>query len=217
MALTTQALFSGPVCAGVATLAETASHDSLDAELHALGQVTKKRRAEFLAGRLALRRAQAQMGIPPFALLPGKDRAPVWPKGFCGSISHAGDQAVAVLGSMSDWRALGVDLEIDAPFPKDLLETVLTRKEQMRLSAFQVPPRAAQLIFSAKECVYKAQYPLTGLLFGFDMLDVTLYQDQGRFDAVFQQNAGPIAAGTSVIGHFSIIGGMIVCAAGFRR
>jgi 4'-phosphopantetheinyl transferase EntD len=72
------------------------------------------RRREFLAGRLAAQAALARLGER--GLVGRRGHAPVWPPGFCGSISHSGGFAVAVAASTRRWRALGVDLEA-APAP----------------------------------------------------------------------------------------------------
>ena len=78
------------------------------------------RRREFIAGRLAAQAALARLGES--ALVGRCGYAPVWPPGFCGSISHSGGIAVAVAASTRRWRALGVDLEA-APAP-DVVPTL---------------------------------------------------------------------------------------------
>src|SRR3569623_1114660 len=49
-----------------------------------------KRRVEFAAGRACARRALTRLGIRDFVLKNGAARAPRWPRGVVGSISHAG-------------------------------------------------------------------------------------------------------------------------------
>lgn len=71
------------------------------------------RRREFLAGRLAAQAALAQFGER--GLVGRLGHAPVWPEGYCGSISHSKGLAVAVAGTSRDWQALGVDLEPAPP------------------------------------------------------------------------------------------------------
>lgn len=79
-----------------------------------------KRQAAFLAGRRcahgALRRLTGTGHYPA----QGADRAPVWPNGCRGSISHSRDLAVAVAGRAVDWTALGVDVEDVLPDPEAL-------------------------------------------------------------------------------------------------
>ena len=71
-------------------------------------------------------------------------------------------------------------------------------------------PALATVIFCAKEAVYKAQYPATGLLFGFDRLHVTL--GVGVFSARFLAATGPIAAGVVWTGRFAQVAGHVITA-----
>ncbi len=69
-----------------------------------------RRHGDFLAGRLAARAALRQLGAT--VLTVGReDQAPVWPSGYCGSISHSAGWAVAIAADSSQWRALGIDIE----------------------------------------------------------------------------------------------------------
>jgi 4'-phosphopantetheinyl transferase EntD len=62
-----------------------------------------------------------------------------------------------------------VDVEPDLPLEETLWDSVLTPDELAWLSARPAGERGrlARLIFSAKECAYKLQYPLTRTLYGF--------------------------------------------------
>lgn len=171
------------------------------------------RQAEFTAGRLALRRAQAALGVTGFALPNGPDRAPIWPEGYCGSISHAGAVAIAVMGRRTDGlQALGLDIEDDAALPEELHESVLRPAEQAGLRGRDDAGRRARAIFCIKECVYKAQYPLSGRLFGFDMIEVSLAPESGTFTARFMGDAPPFQAGDCQQGRYSACDGLIVSA-----
>jgi len=70
-----------------------------------------KRQAEYLAGRLcareALRRVTGQASVPAV----GEDRAPQWPRGVVGSITHGDNWAAALVAPDHQWRALGLDVE----------------------------------------------------------------------------------------------------------
>lgn len=70
----------------------------------------------------------------------------------------------------------------------------------------------AKLIFSAKEATYKAQYPLSGALFGFDAIELSIDREACRFDARFLQSQGPFAAGTVLAGSFIHAAGLLVTA-----
>ena len=68
------------------------------------------RRLEYLAGRLAAYAALQSAGMEQ-PIVGRQDRAPVWPAGFCGSISHSAGLAVAIAARSHHWRAIGIDIE----------------------------------------------------------------------------------------------------------
>lgn len=155
-----------------------------------------KRLAEFRAGRAAAREALAALGLPDRAIPAGADRAPIWPMGVHGAISHSDRLCLAVVG----WqRRIGLDLEPATPLEADLRGTILIGAE---MGASDL---GAKLIFSAKEAVYKAQYPLTRQIIGFESVCVTL--TPGHFTAQFLQDVGPIAKGRQVQGRWSDVAG----------
>ena len=162
------------------------------------------RRAEFAAGRAAVVKAMGGLGLPVMAVPMGADRAPVWPAGITGSITHT--RAVA-LAAVTRGGVLGIDAELEGAVAPDLWETILTRAERAVVAG---DPALATVIFCAKEAVYKAQYPVTGALFGFDRLEVTL--DEGAFAARFTAKTGPIVAGTVWYGQYANIAGHIIAA-----
>ena len=137
-----------------------------------------KRQAEFLAGRLCAR--SALLGLTGRADVPalGEDRAPVWPAGITGSISHSHGLATALVASDTQWRGLGLDLE--EPLASDralrLAEEILIPAELQRLDGLTPEQKAERitLTFSIKESLFKALYPLVHKRFYFhdaEMLD----------------------------------------------
>ncbi|GGF62877.1 4'-phosphopantetheinyl transferase EntD (siderophore biosynthesis) [Mameliella alba] len=150
------------------------------AEAAAIARARPERRAEFAAGRLAARRAMAQLGLADAAIPMGADRAPVWPKGLVGSISHAEGVCLGVVARDADYRSLGIDVEGDDPLAEDLIPEICLPEELGLLPAGARAARAKRL-FSAKEAAYKAHYPLAGQVFGFHGLQVDLGQGCARF------------------------------------
>lgn len=130
-----------------------------------------KRQAEYLAGRLcareALRRVTGQPGVPAV----GEDRAPQWPLGVVGSITHGDNWAAALVAQREQWRALGLDVErlLPAERAQRLQGEILTPTELQRLQNLDDETRAARisLTFSLKESLFKALYPLTLTRFYF--------------------------------------------------
>ncbi|MDO6522964.1 4'-phosphopantetheinyl transferase superfamily protein [Shimia thalassica] len=161
---------------------------------------------EFSAGRAAARGAMKQLGLSPKPILAGADRAPVWPDGVIGSISHHDKTCVAVVSVDNKWRALGIDIEPDAPLAPDLVCEVCTTEEQNWLA--QQPEgqrlRLARMIFCAKECTYKCQYPLSQTLFGFDAIEISLKANS--FEATFLQPVPLFETGQTLNGEFTFAG-----------
>ena len=76
---------------GVAVAVEdpaASAEGMFDAEARAVARAVPARRAEFAAGRRAAHRAMERLGVPAAPVAMGSDRAPVWPPGVIGSISH---------------------------------------------------------------------------------------------------------------------------------
>ncbi|WP_299774365.1 4'-phosphopantetheinyl transferase [uncultured Tateyamaria sp.] len=139
-------------------------------EAVATTRMIDKRLREFAAGRAAARRAMQAIDWPPMPVPMRPDRSPCWPAGVEGSISHCNSAAIAVVARSGTIRALGVDMEEAEPLDTDLWDTVLTPDERDRTDN----GLTAKRIFCAKEAVYKAQFPITGQLLGFEDVVVTL-------------------------------------------
>ena len=172
-----------------------------------------KREREFASGRAAARAALATLGYPAARIPMSADRAPCWPQGATGSITHSATACLAAAARMTDLTALGLDLEPDRPLAEDLWDTVLLPAERAALPGSDAG-RQAMLIFSAKEAAYKAQFPLSRCLFGFDMLQVSVAP--GMFTATFRHPAGPFAAGSQLTGRWGRGEGHILAAVALR-
>lgn len=146
-------------------------------EAEAVARAVPARQREFASGRAAARAAMAGVGWPAQALPAGPDRAPLWPAGLVGSISHTRSWAGAVVAQQSDWAGIGFDLEPATPMPDDLAAMVLAPGDQP--GDLLPPALAAKLIFSVKEAAFKAQFPLTGLW--LDHRDVAVRLSPGAF------------------------------------
>lgn len=208
-----EALFAHPV-AVAARDPHTQAPSLFAEEAGSMRHAVPRRYREFAAGRAAAREAAGQLGITAGAIPMGADRAPRWPAGLVGSISHCDRCCLAAVAPSSAVASIGLDVEEDTPLDADLIATICTPAECDWLSA---RPRAeaghlAKLIFSAKECAYKCQYPLTGRIFGFDGLEITLVPDRGEFTARFLMEIGTFARGCRLFGRFLRRQGLIVTA-----
>ena len=72
-----------------------------------MARAVPQRRREFFAGRLAAHRAMEALGHLPEPVPMGQDRAPVWPQGLVGSISHGAGACAAMYGQKGAFQRSG--------------------------------------------------------------------------------------------------------------
>lgn len=140
-----------------------------------------KRRAEYLAGRIAAKRLLKKEGvICPVGMQ--SDRSPQWPLGWTGSITHSDKYAISIIAPKSEGVFLGVDMEKFNPkVIKKTAEIFLTSTEKKTLESTGLEFHIALLItFSAKESLFKALYPLTGNYFGFDAARILEIEEKSQ-------------------------------------
>ncbi|MFB7917491.1 4'-phosphopantetheinyl transferase [Streptomyces sp. NPDC056061] len=143
------------------------------------------RRKEFTTVRHCARRALGTLGIAPAPILKGERGAPIWPEETVGSMTHCAGYRAAAVAHRADVLTIGVDAEPHAPLPDDVLEAIALPTEQRRereLRARIPGIRWDRLLFSAKESVYKAWFPLTHRWLDFEQADIVLRPD-GEFTA----------------------------------
>jgi 4'-phosphopantetheinyl transferase EntD len=165
----------------------TDPRDALDdlwsQEQTAVARAIAKRRHEFAAGRRAARQAMEALGTPPEAILVGTQRAPIWPAGLAGSIAHCDTICIAAVSETL--HSIGIDIEPATALTDDLIPIVCTQAELDEIPDTE-RGMTAKRIFCAKEAFYKAQFPHTGQVIGFDALRVSLNQDD-TFDVILKQ------------------------------
>ena len=146
--------------------------------------VSMDRRESFSQGRLAAAQAMRELGIEnPLPVLRGKDREPLWPDGVLGSITHCGPWSVAVVAKRTPFGALGVDLEDVRRFREDISAQVCTDSELGWIARSRKRLFRAARIFSAKEAVFKALYPLCHCYFEFKDVNLRWSQTARAFRA----------------------------------
>lgn len=154
------------------------------AEAELVARAVPRRRAEFSAGRSA---ARAALAMPDQEIHRAETRAPIWPEGWCGSISHSAERCVAVAARTCDLAGVGVDLEPDVPLDAALRDTIL-RPEEGQATAAQ-----AIRVFSMKEAVYKALSAFLPRPLSFH--DMALSGEDGAYIAQLCCDAGPFKTG----------------------
>nr|WP_318381167.1 4'-phosphopantetheinyl transferase superfamily protein [uncultured Enterobacter sp.] len=149
-------------------------HDALFAQAGlpfppALAQAVDKRKAEYFAARFCAQQLLRQLGDND-VVGSHPDRAPQWPAGVYGSLSHSGDLAIAVVARQSSGLRPGVDIEhMNADVMRETAEMFTTPAEQVLLARTDLAREQALLItFSAKESLFKALYPQVQQMFDFD-------------------------------------------------
>ncbi|MFE7317911.1 4'-phosphopantetheinyl transferase [Streptomyces sp. NPDC057555] len=146
-----------------------------------------ERRGEFATVRACARQALARLGHAPAPILPGERGAPRWPDGVVGSMTHCRGYRAAALARAADLATLGVDAEPNGPLPGDgVAESVLRPAERAhvaQLAADRPDIHWDRLVFSAKESVYKAWFPLTRRWLDFEEAEVRIDPAAGTFRA----------------------------------
>ncbi|MES5818180.1 4'-phosphopantetheinyl transferase superfamily protein [Streptomyces sp. RG80] len=152
-------------------------------EAAVVARAADKRRREFAAVRACARRAMEKLGVPAQPLVPGAGGAPRWPAGLTGSMTHCDGYRAAALVRAADLAALGIDAEPHEPLPDGVLAVTSLPAEADRLRRLAEERPGIhwdRLLFSAKESVYKAWFPLTGKWLDFTEADIEFFVDPGE-------------------------------------
>ena len=123
-----------------------------------------RRRREFATGRDCAHRALERLGVAAGPVLAGERGEPIWPAGVVGSITHCRGYRGCAVAAATDLATIGIDAEPHQPLPAGLVERVAGAEERSWLAELaRAEPEIAwdRLLFSAKEALYKAWYPLT--------------------------------------------------------
>ncbi|MGC1166279.1 MAG: 4'-phosphopantetheinyl transferase superfamily protein [Solirubrobacterales bacterium] len=167
-----------------------------------VARAVERRRREFATGRACARRALKRLGGPAGPVLAGNRGEPVWPAGVVGSITHCRGYRGCAVAMATEMAALGIDAEPHEPLPDGLVDKVAGPEEMGALTELAQAESAIawdRLLFSAKESVYKAWYPLTERWLGFEDAVLTLDPRERTFTARLLV-PGPEQAGAEVHG-----------------
>ncbi len=162
-----------------------------------------KRRLEFAAVRSCARAALAELGLPPAPIMPGERGAPGWPAGVVGSMTHCDGYRAAALARATDVASIGIDAEPHGPLPDGVGAMVIRDEEAAKIAELaRAEPEVHwdMVLFSAKESVYKAWFPLTRRWLDFAGASITFDPGSHAFTARLLV-PGPELAGR-VIGAF---------------
>ncbi len=180
---------------------------------------TYRRLHEFATGRHCARMAMRALLHKPTAIPQHEDRSPLWPAGIVGSISHSSTWCVAAVGKVEDgYLSVGIDIEPLVPLPDGVEDTVLSETEQRWIAKQPGTERnlLGCLIFSAKECVYKCQYPLSRRLLDFQAIEISPDWAGRKYVARFIEDAPPFRKNDLLYGRFVIQNRHFICGAELR-
>ena len=175
-----------PQVAAAEVFGDVAGATLFPAEEAAIASAAERRRREFTAGRACARAALSRLGLPPAPILRGARGEPKWPAGVVGSITHCAGYRASAVARAGDLVTLGIDAEPDSPLPEGVLDLVATAAERASLRQLGMSAPGTcwdRLLFSAKESVYKAWFPVTGRWLGFEQAAVTIGPAAGTFTA----------------------------------
>jgi 4'-phosphopantetheinyl transferase EntD len=168
-----------------------------DSERAFVAQAVDKRRLEFGTVRHCARQALGVLGYPPAPLLPGKRGAPQWPTGVVGSMTHCAGYRAAAVARTSDVHTIGIDAEPNHDLPAGVLSSISLPEERTQLAGLRLADRTVcwdRLLFSCKESVYKAWFPVTGRELDFEEASIAIDPVRHTFSARLLP-AGPIFGG----------------------
>jgi len=149
------------------------------------------RRREYATVRSCARSCLDRLGYPPVPILPGVGGAPTWPAGVQGSMTHCAGYAAAAVGPGPQISAIGIDAEPDVPLPDGVLDLIATAAERDRLAVAGTEPGRPnwdRLLFSAKEAVYKAWFPLVGEWLDHQQAEIIFGPENGAFAALLSRD-----------------------------
>ena len=191
-------------------------YDVLEVKFNpSLARAVDKRKAEFLAGRYCCKKALSSMGVSNFDVLVGENRAPQWPVGIKGAISHNSHHAMVAITRLPNVLGIGIDIEsiMSTKTMNDIKDAILRDAEHDLL---YVPEARAvvvsSLIFSFKESFFKAAYPSTGFYFDFDAITIDkIDYENKRFYLTVKQDLNPqIRPGMKFEGIFDFVDEQVI-------
>lgn len=194
----------------VAELHGSFDHLPKAVECSLMGERTIKNRIhEFSAGRFCAHEALRVLGMANEPIVIGKNREPIWPSGIVGSITHCPRYCAAALAPQQLLRSVGIDAEPNLEVPPEVVSYVASDRERLRLRLLETASwRIDRLLFSIKESVFKAWYPLEQTFLDFPDAEVWIDADTQTFRALVHKKANHCPQELS--GKFKLSGSLIL-------
>ncbi len=181
-----------------------------------IARAVEARRREFITARRCARTALRAFGYPDAPIRPGPKREPVWPAGMSGSITHCAGYRAAAVARTADADLLGIDAEPNDPLPEGVAEAITVPGEPEMLHRLTVTHPAVhwgRVLFSAKEAVYKAWFPVTRRWLDFQEARLTIDPDARTFAATLLSDGTRVDGGPPLRllhGRFTVDRGLVL-------
>jgi 4'-phosphopantetheinyl transferase EntD len=136
-------------------------------------------RFEYLAGRVAMRRALGKLSSQIGPIFRNRHGAPSLPHFVRGSISHKNEFAVALV-KPNFFGTVGVDIEVaKPPRSKQLAMKIMSERERYLAGNLKGISKEVETLlhFSMKEALYKALHPYVHRHIGWDEAEVFPFDD----------------------------------------
>ncbi|MDN2662332.1 4'-phosphopantetheinyl transferase superfamily protein [Psychromonas sp. 14N.309.X.WAT.B.A12] len=141
-----------------------------------LDNAVAKRKSEFLAGRYLAKIAMKHLGVEGLNIPIDEHKAPAWPAGLLGSISHSKNTALCVITKSQNHNFIGIDIEhwLSTSDANSLVNNIVVDQSEYQIMLPHISfEQAITLIFSAKESLYKAIFKAFSHYVDFDVAMVT--------------------------------------------
>lgn len=175
-----------PSAVAVVSSAGERSVELFPEEEAAVGKAVEKRRLEFVTARACAREALTRLGLAAQPIPTGSRGEPLWPQGIVGSITHCAGYRACAVAPASELLTIGVDAELDEPLPAGLIADIALPEERRLIERAALADPGVnwdRLLFSIKESIYKAWFPLTRSWLGFEDASVSIDAAGGSFAA----------------------------------
>jgi 4'-phosphopantetheinyl transferase EntD len=183
----------------------------LGPEWDAVATAGEMRVREFSTGRHLARVAIRKLGLTPAPLKRLQDGSPDWPAGLRGSITHCEGYRGAAVASAQRTAGIGIDAEVSAALPPEVLRLIATKDEIERTQDLATSDPTVHwdtVLFSAKEACLKARLSQDrGQGLSLDKIQVSL-DGCGQFEMQHIGGLAPVACH----GSYCSARGLIVCA-----
>lgn len=126
-----------------------------------------ERQKEFILGRVCASKAFYEITKEELLeLVSNPDRSPAWPSSVVGSISHNKQWVGAAVAKADELIGLGIDFETIGRAKPEISSHIKTDRD-LKNHPDLSEEELLTLIFSSKESLYKALYPIIKKFFGF--------------------------------------------------